>query len=410
MAVVRPFQAVRPRNELASKIAALPYDVYNRKEARQEVEREPQSFLQIDRAETMCREGIDIYAPEVYKKAHDLLWEKIENGTFVQDEKPCYYLYELIMDGRSQTGVVACASIDDYLNETIKKRECTRAEKEQDRICHVDACGAQTGPIFLAYRKNAQLRQIIEEIKKRPKEFDFTSADGITHRGWKIDAEEEIKKIGEIFSGMNEIYIADGHHRAASAVKVGLKRRKEHPGYTGQEEFNFFLSVLFSEEELLIMDYNRVVKDLNGYTEEEFLEKTREKFAVSPREEAVRPQKKGQIGMDLKGKWYLLECREEYKQDDPVEGLDVSYLQRELLGPVLGIQDPKTDARIHFIGGIRGIAELERRVEEDCEAAFAMYPTTIQELFEVADAGELMPPKSTWFEPKLRSGLFLHLI
>ncbi len=410
MAVVRPFRAVRPRNELASRIAALPYDVYNRKEAKQEVEREPQSFLQIDRAETMCPEGVDIYAPEVYQKAHDLLWEKIENGTFIQDEKPCYYLYELIMDGRSQTGVVACASIDDYLNQIIKKHECTRADKEVDRICHVDACNAQTGPIFLAYRKNTDLKNLIEEIKRKPKEFDFIAKDGVIHRGWKIDGKKEIGKIEAIFGDMKEIYIADGHHRAASAVKVGLKRRREHPDYTGQEEFNFFLSVLFSEEELLIMDYNRVVKDLNGYSEEQFLEKVKEKFDVFPTEKAVKPKKKGQIGMNLKEKWYLLECKEEYKKTDPVESLDVSYLQRELLCPVLGIQDPKTDERICFIGGIRGIAELERRVKEDCEVAFSMYPTTIQELFEVADAGKLMPPKSTWFEPKLRSGLFLHLI
>lgn len=410
MATIRPFRAVRPRADLASRIAALPYDVYNRHEARIEVKREPESFLQIDRAETMCAEDIDIYAPEVYQKAHDLLWEKIGNGTFVQDEKPCYYLYELIMDGRSQTGIVACASIDDYQNQVIKKHECTREEKEQDRICHVDICDAQTGPIFLAYRKNEELKKVIRKVKQGEAEFDFTSPDGIIHRGWKVDEAEEIKNIQRLFGEMNAIYIADGHHRAASAVKVGLKRRAQHPDYTGEEEFNFFLSVLFSEDELLIMDYNRAVRSLNGYTEENFLEKVKEKFTVTLAEGAVKPEKKGQFGMDLGGIWYLLESKEVYQKKDPVEGLDVSYLQRELLFPVLGIEDPKTDERISFIGGIRGIGELERRVNEDCKVAFSMYPTTIQELFEVADEGKLMPPKSTWFEPKLRSGLFLHLI
>lgn len=410
MAVIKPFRAVRPREDLASKIAALPYDVYNREEAKKEVQREPESFLQIDRAETMCKEGINLYSEEVYQKAHDLLWKKIQNGIFIQDEKPCYYLYELIMGNRSQTGIVACASIDDYENGIIKKHECTRAEKEQDRICHVDACDAQTGPIFLAYRKNEELKQIIKEVKEEKNLFDFQTRDGIIHRGWKIAEKDRIDRIEKLFEKTKQIYIADGHHRAASAVKVGLKRRKEHPDYTGKEEFNFFLSVLFSEEELLIMDYNRVVKELNGYKKEEFLKKVEEKFTVISSENMVKPEHKGEMGMDLEGEWYLLRTKEEYKNDDPVEGLDVSYLQRELLSPVLGIEDPKTDKRISFVGGIRGIEELEKRVNKDCKVAFSMYPTTIQELFEVADAGRLMPPKSTWFEPKLRSGLFLHLI
>ena len=410
MALIKPFRAVRPRAELASRIAALPYDVYDREEARKEVEREPESFLQIDRAETMCGKETDLYSEEVYRKAHDLLWEKIENGTFVQDEKPCYYLYELVMEGRSQTGIVACASIDDYENGIIKKHECTRAEKEQDRICHVDACDAQTGPIFLAYRKNEELKKIIKEVKKEQPQFDFQTNDGIIHRGWKVEKNDQIEKMERLFKNIKEIYIADGHHRAASAVKVGMKRRKEHPDYTGEEEFNFFLSALLSEEELFIMDYNRVVKELNGYSKEEFLKKTEEKFTVIPSDKMVRPEKKGEIGMDLEGAWYLLKTKEKYEQTDPVEGLDVSYLQRELLSPVLGIKDPKTDKRICFVGGIRGLEELERRVRTDCNVAFSMYPTTIQELFEVADAGRLMPPKSTWFEPKLRSGLFLHLI
>lgn len=408
MAEIRAFAGIRPREELAQRIAALPYDVYNRQEAKEEVAREPMSFLRIDRAETQLEDGTDPYAPAVYQKAHDLLWEMVDNGEFVREEKPCYYLYELTMDGRSQTGLVACASIDDYKNNLIKKHENTRADKEQDRICHVDACDAQTGPIFLAYRRNPDMDQLVGEIKERQPLFSFTSEDEVTHRGWRIDRESEISRIGEIFGAIGEIYIADGHHRAASAVAVGEKRRRAYPGYSKREEFNYFLSVLFPGEELYIMDYNRVVRDLNGLSGEDFLEKVAEKFEVKEILTAKSPQKKGCISMYLEDQWYSLKVKPRYCNTDPVEGLDVSILQRELLSPVLGIRDPKTDARIDFVGGIRGLRELERRVQTDCAVAFAMYPTSIEELFAVADAGLLMPPKSTWFEPKLRSGLFIH--
>ena len=350
-----------------------------------------------------------MYAPEVYKKAHDMLYQEMEDGVFLQDKKDCFYLYELTMDGRAQTGLVACASIDDYLNHVIKKHENTRAEKEEDRIRHVDVCSAQTGPIFLAYRKNIRIEEIIRKVKQEAVIFDFASEDGIRHRGWQIADEKDIQNIQNIFSGINEIYIADGHHRAASAVRVGLKRRMEHPDYNGTEEFNYFLSILFPDEELLIMDYNRVVKDLNGWTKTEFLKRAEEKFLIRKCKKG-RPQKKGQIMMLLGDSWYRMTVRKEFTSDDPVEGLDVSILQRELLDPILGIKDPKKDKRIDFIGGIRGLEELEKRVREDCAVAFAMYPTSIQELFQVADAGRLMPPKSTWFEPKLRSGLFIHCI
>lgn len=409
MAVVKPFQCIRPCREKASRIAALPYDVYNREEAKAEVLREPESFLRIDRAETQFDDSVDTYAPEVYQKAHDILWDMAANGDFIKEEKPCYYIYELTMNGRTQTGIAACASIDDYVNGVIKKHENTRAEKEQDRINHVDICNAQTGPIFLAYRANAVISDVVKRVKESKPEYDFTAPDGVTHRVWVISDDADICTVKEAFDGINQIYIADGHHRAASAVKVGLKRRAEHPDYDGTEEFNYFLSVLFPDEELYIMDYNRVVRDLNGRTPEEFLEEAGKIFDITPlKTDEKRPQEKGNFTMYLNEQWYLCRFRASDLTDDPVRGLDVSLLQELLLKPVLGIEDPKVDARIDFVGGIRGTAELERRCHADAKAAFAMYPTSIQELFAVADAGLLMPPKSTWFEPKLRSGLFIH--
>lgn len=411
MAVIRPFQAYRPKKGLEEKIAALPYDVYNREEAREAVKGNPLSFLNIDRAETQFDSSVDTYADTVYQKAHDLLWDMIQKGEFVQEEKPVYYIYELTMDGRVQTGIVACASVDDYQNQVIKKHENTRADKEQDRIRHVEACEAQTGPIFLAYRANDTLREIIARTKSAQALYDFTSEDGITHRVWCICDDAAIAAIQQTFEGISQIYIADGHHRCASAVKVGLKKRAETPDYTGEEAFNYFLSVLFADEELMIMDYNRVVKDLNGLTPAQFLEDVSKVYHfVSKSETCQKPAHKGQVSLLVDGTWYLLEVKGEYKSTDPVDGLDVAVLQNHILAPVLGIRDPKTDKRIDFVGGIRGIQELERRVKTDCAAAFAMYPTSIHELFGVADANMLMPPKSTWFEPKLRSGLFIHVI
>ncbi len=411
MAQIKSFKAIRPAQGLADQIAALPYDVYSRQEAKAAVAGHPKSFLNIDRPETQFEDGHDMYAPEVYEKAHDMIRNMIANGDFVQDEQPGYYLYELTMNGRTQTGIVACASIDDYVNGIIKKHENTREEKELDRIRHIDVTGMQTGPIFLAYRRNEALSAIVSEVKQQQIPcFAFTSEDGITHRGWTIFEENKIRRIGEAFSAIPQIYIADGHHRAASAVKVGLKRRAQHPDYTGEEEFNYFLSVLFPDEELMIMDYNRVVKDLNGLTEAEFLDKVAEKFVTEASETPVSPSQKSEIGMYLKSGWYKLTVKPEFQNAHPVDGLDVSVLQKELLAPVLGINDPRTDSRIDFVGGIRGLLELKRRVHTDCAVAFAMYPTSIGELFAVADAGLLMPPKSTWFEPKLRSGLFLHEI
>ncbi len=411
MAVIRPFRAYRPRKGLEEQIAALPYDVYNREEACAAVKGKPLSFLNIDRAETQFDSSVDTYADEVYQKAHDLLWDMIQKGEFVQEDKPVYYIYELTMDGRVQTGIVACAAVDDYQNQVIRKHENTRADKERDRIRHVEACEAQTGPIFLAYRADDALREIISKTKKGQTVYDFTSEDGITHRVWCISDDADIAAVQDAFAGISQIYIADGHHRCASAVRVGLKKRAENPGYTGEEEFNYFLSVLFADEELMIMDYNRVVKDLNGLTPVQFLEDVSKVYRfVSKSAECRRPACKGQVALLVEDTWYLLEVKDEYRNTDPVDGLDVAVLQNHILAPVLGIEDPKTDQRIDFVGGIRGIEELERRVKTDCRAAFAMYPTSIHELFCVADADRLMPPKSTWFEPKLRSGLFIHAI
>ena len=340
-----------------------------------------------------------------------MLREKILEGKFVQDPTPCFYLYELTMDGHSQTGVVGCASIDDYRNNVIKKHENTRADKEEDRIRHVDTCSMQTGPIFLAYRAKEDLKEKIGELKKQAPVYDFVSEDGIGHRVWVIDNDSDVAMIEEAFGKIPAIYIADGHHRCASAVKVGLKRREQYPDYTGEEEFNYFLSVIFPDEELRILDYNRVVKDLNGMDVATFLTRIEEYFAVEKKGQSpYRPTEKGTFGMYLENEWYSLSAKEEIKSEDAVEGLDVSLLQNDLLDPILGIMDPKTDKRIDFVGGIRGLGELERRVHTDMKVAFSMYPTSIAELFAVADAGRLMPPKSTWFEPKLRSGLFLHEI
>ena len=415
MAEIGPFICVRPAEALASRVAALPYDVYNRAEAKTETQREPLSFLAIDRAETGLPDTVDTYADEVYERARALYQARLADGTFLLDPDRCYYLYELTMNGRSQTGIVAAASIDDYINGVILRHENTREDKEIDRIRHVDTLSAQTGPIFLAFRDAPALTELIARIRKTETPlYSFVSPDGIGHRVFKAADPADIRAIHEAFAGISSIYIADGHHRAASAVKVGLKRRQEHPGYTGEEEFNYFLSVLFPASELAILPYNRVVKDLAGLTPEAFLANVSEKFEIAPLAAAdAAPVRKGTFGLYMDGSWRLLTLRKEEAEKraaDPVESLDVSVLQDLILAPVLKIADPRTDARIDFVGGIRGTGELMKRCGEGWKLAFSMYPTGIDELFAVADAGRLMPPKSTWFEPKLRSGLFIHEI
>ena len=410
MALVKPFSCVTPDADLASRVAALPYDVYDRAEAKVEVKREPLSFLAIDRAETQFDDSVDMYSPQVYNKAKELFEARVADKTFITDQDNTYYVYALTMDGRTQTGLVACASIDDYLNNVIKKHENTRAEKEVDRIKHVDTLSAQTGPIFLAYRADEVITGAVNSTKESPCLYDFVSPDGIRHQVWKMTNESMVSDVDKAFESIDSIYIADGHHRAASAVKVGLKRREENPGFTGDEEFNFFLAVLFPDEELKILPYNRVVKDLNGLSKEAFLSKVEDNFELSMSDVPVSPDKKGTYGMFLDNTWYLLKAKGKILSDDAVDGLDVAVLQNSLLEPVLGITDPKTDKRIDFVGGIRGLKELERRCSLDCVVAFSMYPTSISELFAVSDNNRLMPPKSTWFEPKLRSGLFIHRI
>ncbi len=411
MADIRPFIGIRPQRGKAAEIAALPYDVYNRKEATDFVKKHPGSFLKIDRAETQFPISVDMYDDKVYQKAHEMLMDWIEDGTLIREDRKCYYLYELTMDGRVQTGIVACASVDDYKNAVIKRHENTREEKETDRIRHVEACNAQTGPIFLTYRANEIIDKVVEKARTQEAEYDFVADDGVRNRVFVIRDEQAIADISNAFAGIDKIYIADGHHRAASAVRVAEKRRAENPNDTGEEEYNYFLSVLFPENQLMVMDYNRVIKDLNGYSFKKFLQEVKERFDVEEITgcEDMRPRERGTFSMYMDGHWFLCKIREEdRKPGDVIANLDVSILQDKLLEPVLGITNPKTDSRIDFVGGIRGMEELIYRCEKDCAVAFAMYPTAIEDLFAVADAGYLMPPKSTWFEPKLRSGLFIH--
>lgn len=420
MAVVKAFRCVRPAPAAAAEVAALPYDVYDRKEAKEAVQGHPLSFLNIDRPETQFPDDFDMYSDAAYEKARELLDREIADGTFLTDPDPAYYVYEQtieggplsgLMKGHVQTGIAACSSVDDYLNGVVKKHENTTEKKEQDRIRHVDTCGAQTGPIFLAYRHNEDLKRITDEAKRGEPLYDFVSEDGIHHRVWKIGDPGKVKQIETIFAGIPATYIADGHHRAASAVKAALKRREAHPDYTGKEEFNFFLSILFPDDELSILPYNRVVSDLAGLSAAEFLQALDESYVICDNgTEAVVPQEKGSAGLYLEGRWYRLREREEQIPEDPVASLDVQFLQDHVLGGILGIDDPRTSDRVRFIGGIRGTAELERLVKNGAAAAFSMYPTQMGELFGVADAGRLMPPKSTWFEPKIRSGIFIHRI
>lgn len=411
MAIFRPFQAVRPLPAFAARVAELPYDVMNTQEARAIAAGNPYSFLHIDKAEIDLPEGTDLYDDAVYETAAANLRRLESQGVCRQDQTPGIYIYRQTMNGRSQTGLVGCVSIDDYLNNVIKKHEFTRADKEADRIRHVDRCDANTGPIFLTYRPDAVLKKALADfISGNEPVYDFTHRDGVRHTVWVVGKDPLGRTAAERLAG-KELYIADGHHRAASAVKVGLMRREQNPGYSGLEEFNFFLAVVFSSDELEIMDYNRLIADLNGLNADDFLRRVSKNFDIAPvpAGEPFRPQARHTFGMFFQGGWKKLTAKEgTFDALDPVGSLDVTILQNNLIEPVLGISDPRTDHRIDFVGGIRGIAELERRVGQGMALAFSMFPPSLDELMAIADAGKVMPPKSTWFEPKLLSGLFVH--
>ncbi|WP_322622362.1 DUF1015 family protein [Aedoeadaptatus coxii] len=403
MVKIRAFRAVRPKNEYAKEVAALPYDVFSVAEAREEIRRHPKSFLQVDLPEATVEGEVEGSVNKIGKQHFDRMQEE---GLFYREEAPCLYVYELERDGHRQRGLMCLASVDDYLDDKIKKHEKTRREKEENRVDHIDTLDAQTGPIFLTYRNQKAIDALIDEsTKKEP--LAFTTDDDTTHRLWTIDDGSVIGEIVENFKSLDALYIADGHHRSASAVRVGEMRRKAYGPGNDETPYNYFMAIVYPAEELKVYDYNRVVADLNGLNLEEFLEKIGDNFSVEEEKAEVHPREKGEFGMFVDGKWYRLRYKGE-AIDDVIEGLDVSILQNFLLAPVLGIGDPRSDKRIDFVGGVRGLKELERRVKEDMTVAFSMFPTSLDDLMAVADAGKVMPPKSTWFEPKPRSGLFIH--
>ncbi|RMH71102.1 MAG: DUF1015 domain-containing protein [Gemmatimonadetes bacterium] len=415
MAHIRPFKGVRPPKELAAKVASYPYDVINSEEAREIAKGNPYSFLHINKPEIDLDPSISLYDDRVYAKAAENLQKFMAEGILVQDETPHYYLYEQQMGDHKQVGLVVAASVDDYLNDHIKKHELTRKAKEEDRTRHLDVTNCNAGPVFLTYRAHDEIDQLVADWQTHHEpENDFMAEDGIYHRFWVIDDTAVMDRITALFADqISTMYVADGHHRSASAANLGVMRRQQFPNYTGEEPFNFFLAVLFPHNQLKILDYNRVVKDLNGHSADEFLKRIREKFEVEKwGTDPYAPEDKHHFGMFLEGAWYKLVAKAgTFNPEDPIERLDVHILQANVLEPVLAIGDPRTDDRIDFVGGIRGLKELERRVNETgYTVAFSMYPTSIEDLIHVADAGKIMPPKSTWFEPKLRSGLVVHLL
>ena len=412
MAIIKPFKAVRPKPEVAAQVASLPYDVMNRAEAKQ-MAKNNNSFLHVSRSEINFNDLVDEHSQQVYDKAAQNFNRLIADKVLIQDQQPCYYIYAQTMNGRKQYGLVACSSIEDYFNDVIKKHEFTRPEKEQDRIEHMKTVEAHVGPIFLTYPENKKIDTLVNEVvTQQTPIYDFTAEDTIQHTVWLINQAEIIESITNIFQ--QEIpytYIADGHHRTASAAKVGKQLKEENPNHTGEEEYNFFLSVLFPANQLAIMDYNRLVKDLNGLTAEDLLQKVAEKFEVTKTTlQEAKPAAIHHFGMYVEGQWYLLQSKPGTYTTDPIGVLDVTILSENILNPLLGIKDQRTDKRIDFVGGIRGIQVLQERVDKgEAKIAFALYPVSLQQLIDIADSGNVMPPKSTWFEPKLRDGLFSHL-
>ena len=412
MATVRPFKAFRPKSEFAGSVAAKPYDVLSSEEARQEAQGNPLSFLHVGKPEIDLDPAIDHYDPRVYAKGKENLQKLIDQKVLVEDPAPYLYVYAQTMEGRTQYGIVGCASVEEYLNDTIKKHELTRKDKEEDRCNHVRVTNSHSGPIFLTYPDQAPIDAIVANVTSDPPENDHVASDGIRHQSWVIKDTRTIQKLQELFGGIRNLYVADGHHRTAAAAIVGHERKLANPNHRGDEEYNFFLAVCFPASQLKILDYNRVVKDLNGLTEEQFFEKVREILSVTHIQGRPRLTTKGEFGLYLDGEWYQLSAPDSLlMKSDPVERLDVTILQQHLLDPVLGVKDQRVDKRIDFVGGIRGLGELEKRVDSgEMKLAISLFPTSIHELIAIADGGKIMPPKSTWFEPKLRDGLFVHFL
>lgn len=413
MSVVKPFKGLRPAKELAEKVASPPYDVLNSDEAREMAKDNPYTFLHINKPEIDLPADVDHYDASVYEKGAENLKRFIKEGILIQDSTPCFYIYRQIMGTHSQIGLVAGASVKEYDENRIKKHELTRADKEEDRVNHVHHLNAQTGPVFLTYKAQDEIDRLIQTIISRVPENDFTADDGIQHTLWVVSDAQEIKAIQDAFAHLDYLYVADGHHRSAAASRVCAMRKKENPNHTGDEEYNYFLTVIFPDNQMYIMDYNRVVKDLNSHSKEAFLAKVAEKFEVEAVGAVIdKPTEKHHFVMYLDGIWYNLTAKENhFDETDPVGCLDVSILMENLLVPILNIGDPRKDKRIDFVGGIRGLEELKRRVDSgEMQVAFGLKATSIDDLMAIADANEIMPPKSTWFEPKLRSGLVTHIL
>jgi len=409
--LIRPFRALRPVADQAAAVAAPPYDVLTTEEARQRAECRPLSFLHVSKPEIDLPAGTDPYAPAVYAKGAQNLRKLIDSGVLVRDEKPHYYIYQLRMGEHVQTGIAGVSSVAEYDRNRIRKHEYTRPDKEDDRVRHITALNAQTGPVLLAYRSNVELHQIIRQNSRNFPAYEVTADDGVVHTIWVVDDHAQIDAITRIVDAMEALYIADGHHRSAAASRVAAARNTGNPHHTGDMDYNFFLCVAFPDDEMCIFDYNRLVRDLNGLTPAGLLERIGQLFAVTRTAKPAKPRRAGQFGMYLDGNWYQLDLRAGLTPDDPVAGLDVSLLQDQLLAPVLGITDPRRDKRIDFVGGIRGLDELERRVDSgEMAVAFALFPTSLEALMAVADANRVMPPKSTWFEPKLADGLLSHVL
>lgn len=412
MSLIRPFAGLRPTLEHAEDVIAPPYDVLNTEEARARADGRPYSFLHISKPEIDLPVGTDPFSAEVYAKGAENLRVQLDKGILQQDAQACYYLYRLIMGEHTQTGLVAVASVPDYDSNRIRKHEFTRPEKEDDRVRQVDALNAQTGPVFLTYRHDDRVDELVKQVCAGTAECDLKADDGVQHTLWVVKEQALIDELTQRFDAMDSLYIADGHHRSAAASRVAAMHKENNPDHTGEESYNYFLSVIFPDKQMKILDYNRVVKDLNGLDKDAFLQAIANNFKVEQQASAVKPGKAGEFGMYLDGQWYKLNIKNELiPGNDPVKRLDVSLLANNLIEPVLGIADPRRDKRIDFVGGIRGLQELEKRVNSgEMAVAFSLFATSLDDLMSVADANEVMPPKSTWFEPKLADGLVSHVL